>query len=116
MDSQELNGGASHERGLLTAQVRTLLGRSGNFPQDVIAGLSTQSPLFRDGLAMDSIDLLEFVVNLEKSFGLRIKNDDAGHQALRSIDTVVDAILALPTSTLSAASGLPVGPSSTAAP
>ena len=52
-------------------------------------------PLFGpDGLGLDSIDALELVVSLEKQFGVTVPNSEAARQALTSVNSIHDYILA----------------------
>jgi acyl carrier protein len=47
------------------------------------------APLFGpDGLGLDSVDVLELVLELERSCGVTIEDQDTGMQALRSVDTI----------------------------
>ena len=48
--------------------------------------------LYRDGLGLDSIDLLEVVVNVERKYGLKLRNDEHGQEALRSVNSLASAI------------------------
>jgi acyl carrier protein len=51
-------------------------------------------PLFGpDGLGLDSIDALELVVSMEKTFGVGVPNSDVAGKALRSVNTIHDYIL-----------------------
>lgn len=50
-------------------------------------------PLFREGLGLDSIDLLEIAVHLEKRWGMKVQNDDKGRQALSNMDSLAHALL-----------------------
>lgn len=54
--------------------------------------VADDSPLFGSGLGLDSVDALEIVVVVEKEFGVSITDDDM--QAFRSINTIVDFIIA----------------------
>jgi acyl carrier protein len=45
-------------------------------------------PLFGEGLGLDSIDVLELVLELERSFGVTIDDQDTGTRVLRSVDTI----------------------------
>ena len=45
-------------------------------------------PLFGEGLGLDSIDVLELVLELERSFGVTIADQDTGIKVLRSVDTI----------------------------
>jgi acyl carrier protein len=50
------------------------------------------APLFQDGFGLDSIDVLELVVQLDKKFGLKIRNDAAGKEILQNVSSIVEAI------------------------
>jgi acyl carrier protein len=45
-------------------------------------------PLFGGGLGLDSIDVLEIVLELERSFGVTIADQDTGTRVLQSVDTI----------------------------
>jgi len=49
--------------------------------------------LFGDGLGLDSIDVLEFVLEMERRFGVSITDDETGQRVLRSVDTIADFIV-----------------------
>lgn len=51
------------------------------------------TPLFGTGLALDSVDAVEIVVALESKFGVSLDEDQAP-AALRTINTLVDAVAA----------------------
>ena len=51
-------------------------------------------PLFGpDGLGLDSIDALELVVSMEKTFGVGVPSSDVAGKALRTVNTIHDYIL-----------------------
>ena len=51
-------------------------------------------PLFGpDGLGLDSIDALELVVSMEKTFGVSVPNSEVAGRALRTVSTIQDYIL-----------------------
>jgi acyl carrier protein len=47
-------------------------------------------PLFGDGLGLDSIDALELVIGIEKTFGVRIQDEDVGAKAFASVNSLVE--------------------------
>jgi acyl carrier protein len=52
-------------------------------------------PLFGpDGLGLDSIDALELVVSLEKNFGVSVPNSETARQALATVNSIHDYIVA----------------------
>lgn len=56
--------------------------------------LGDDQPLFEEpgGLGLDSIDVMELVVNLERSFGVSIQDRQVGRRVLRSVSTIVEFI------------------------
>lgn len=53
-------------------------------------------PLFdkEKGLGLDSIDVLELVVNVEKTFGVQIPDRETGQKVLQSVNTIVEHLKA----------------------
>ena len=56
--------------------------------------IGDSTPLFGEGLGLDSIDVLELVLELERSFGVSITDEQTGTQVLRSVDAIADFIAA----------------------
>ena len=51
-------------------------------------------PLFGpEGLGLDSIDALELVVSMEKTFGVGVPNSEVASKALRNVNTIHDYIV-----------------------
>jgi acyl carrier protein len=50
------------------------------------------APLFGAGLGLDSIDALELVLELERSFGVVIGDEQTGGQVLRSVDSIAEFV------------------------
>ena len=48
--------------------------------------------LFGSGLGLDSIDMLEIVVNVEKKYNLKIRNDEHGRNTLATVLGLATAI------------------------
>lgn len=44
------------------------------------------------GVGLDSIDVLELVVGLERTFGVTIQDGETGKRVLRSVNTIVEYI------------------------
>ena len=56
--------------------------------------IGDDQPLFGpEGLGLDSIDALELVVSMEKTFGVGVPNSEVASKALRSVNTIHDYIL-----------------------
>ena len=45
-------------------------------------------------LGLDSVDALEVLLELDRRYGIKIKDEDLGRQILRSVNTIVEAIAA----------------------
>ena len=57
--------------------------------------IDSDSPLFGDeGLGLDSIDVLEMILILEKYYGLRVSDPEEGKAIFRSIRTIAEYITA----------------------
>ena len=59
-------------------------------PESIEDGVS----LFGEGLGLDSIDVLELVLEIERTFGVAISDEETGNRVLRSVDTIADYITA----------------------
>jgi acyl carrier protein len=56
--------------------------------------IGDEVPLFGPGgLGLDSIDALELVVSMEKTFGVGVPNSEVAGKALRTVNTIHDYIL-----------------------
>jgi acyl carrier protein len=56
--------------------------------------IANDLPLFGpDGLGLDSIDALQLVVSMEKTFGVGVPNSDVARVALASVNSIHDYIL-----------------------
>lgn len=57
------------------------------------AEIADDTPLFRpEGLALDSVDALQLVVALDKTFGLKIQDTEVARQVLHSVNTIAGAV------------------------
>ena len=54
--------------------------------------IQDDAPLVGGGLDLDSIDLLELVVGLEKEYGLKIADVAEGRRILTSVKTLVEFV------------------------
>jgi acyl carrier protein len=76
--------------GAITDDLRQLVVKAANLGHVKPAEIDPDLPLYRDGLGLDSIDILELVVHVERRYGLKIRNDDAGRVALRTIRSLAE--------------------------
>jgi acyl carrier protein len=56
--------------------------------------IDPDTPLVGAGLGADSIDVLELIVALDKEFGLKFPPDQSALRALRTVNCIVDYVLA----------------------
>lgn len=63
--------------------------------QVTAAEIGDDTPLFGpEGLGLDSVDALQLVVTLEKSFGLKVANPQEARELLKSVTTIEAAVVA----------------------
>jgi len=55
--------------------------------------IGDSTPLFGEGLGLDSIDVLELVLEIERSFGVTIGDEQTGMKVLGSVDTIAGFIV-----------------------
>ena len=61
--------------------------------EDVSPGdIDDDEPLFGSGLELDSIDGLELVLQLEKTYGIKVGSSEASREALQSVNVLADYI------------------------
>jgi acyl carrier protein len=74
----------------LKAQIIEQLNLQEVKPEDI----GDDTPLFKDGLGLDSIDALELIVLLQQHYNIRIANPEQGPEIFRSVRTIADFITA----------------------
>ncbi len=65
-----------------------------NLEEITPADIDADAPLFGEGLGLDSIDALEIMLILERSYGIKIQNPSEGKEIFHSIRTLADYIQA----------------------
>lgn len=76
----------------LTLELKQLIISVANLHDVQPEQIDDSKPLFRDGLGLDSIDMLEIAVHLEKKYGLKVQNDDKGRLALSNTANLAQAV------------------------
>lgn len=58
-------------------------------PEDI----DEKEPLFNEGLGLDSIDALELIVLLDRTYGLKLDNEKEGKDVFYSVETMAKYIM-----------------------
>ena len=77
----------------ILARVRALLVEKLDVHRDADE-IDPDTPLFGEGLALDSIDAVDLAVHLKMDFGVDVPEDQSARALLRTVNTLVDAALA----------------------
>lgn len=56
--------------------------------------IDPDTALFGTGLGLDSVDAVEVVIGLEVELGVRLTDENERRRALRSVNALVDAVMA----------------------
>lgn len=56
--------------------------------------IDADAPLFDEGLGLDSLDVLELVVLLDRYYGIKIENMEEGKKAFASVRSIAEYITA----------------------
>ena len=75
------------ESDALKTEIKQAIIKSLRLPLTV-ADIGDSTPLFGEGLGLDSIDVLELVIEIERTFGAKIEDEKTGMAVLRSVDTI----------------------------
>ena len=76
----------------LTAQLKKQIIEVLNLEDMTPEDIDTNTPLFGDGLGLDSIDALELIVLLEREYGIKLSNPAEGKAIFSSVATIADYV------------------------
>lgn len=71
-------------------RVRALLARVMELDPAEVAAMPESTPLFGEGLALDSLSGLELITAVQQEFGVDIAAEDLNLDSLQTIGTLVD--------------------------
>jgi acyl carrier protein len=71
----------------LRTEIKQAIVRSLRLPM-APAEIGDDVPLFGEGLGLDSIDALELVLELERSFAVKITDEQTGAAVLRTVNSI----------------------------
>ncbi len=74
-------------------ELAVMLVTSLNLSQDP-AAIAPDAPLFREGLGLDSIDMLEIALAVSKQYGVELRADDPDNQTIFSSLRALAAVIA----------------------
>ncbi len=73
----------------IEVRIKEIMVESLNLDSEVVKEIQMDTPLFTSGIGLDSIDVLELIVNIEKSFNIKIENSEQAKTALRTVGSLV---------------------------
>lgn len=76
----------------LTQELKAKIITQLNLEDLAIDDLADDTPLFGDGLGLDSIDALELIVMLDKSYGIKLADPKEGRKVFETVQTMADFI------------------------
>lgn len=76
----------------LTNQVIDIIFHSLNLRHFDRATVTEATAITKDGLNLDSVDILEIIVQLENKFGIKMNDSEAYAQHFKNIGTIVDFV------------------------
>lgn len=76
----------------LKEQIKVFIVRRLRLTEVAPASIADDAPLIGGGLDLDSVDLLDLVVGVEKEYGIRIGSVAEGREILASVNSLADYI------------------------
>ncbi|MBK1440808.1 acyl carrier protein [Parapedobacter sp. ISTM3] len=76
----------------LTQELKAKIITQLNLEDLTVDDLDDNTPLFGDGLGLDSIDALELIVMLDKGYGIKLADPKEGRKVFETIQTMADFI------------------------
>lgn len=79
-------------RSALSSRVIDIIFSALNLKHIDKASVTDATPLTQGGLNLDSIDILELIVNFEKTFGIKLNDSESYAQHFKDVGSVVDFV------------------------
>ncbi len=76
----------------LITELKALIIKQLNLEEVAPESFDENTPLFGEGLGLDSIDALELVVLLDKNYGIKIQDPKAARKVFENVRTMVEYI------------------------
>lgn len=77
---------------MMLDEMKKVLAANLNLSGIDLAGADADTPLFGEGLGLDSLDAIELVIILRKNFGIVIDNMDDGKRIFQTLGTLREHI------------------------
>lgn len=74
-------------------RIKTIIVETLNLEDIKPEDIKNDESLFDTGLGLDSIDVLELVVRIEKEFNVKIENSESAKESLQNVNTLAAFIL-----------------------
>jgi len=65
-----------------------------NLQDRTVESIDDDTPLFGEGLGLDSIDVLELIVLMDRHYGVRISDPQEGRSVFQNVTTMAQHIMA----------------------
>jgi acyl carrier protein len=88
----EANKAIPKTRVELVDQLKRLIVDSVQIHHIPLSDIHEDTKLFQEGLGLDSVDILEVVVAVERKFGKKIKDAKTGQQIFQTVGTIADFV------------------------
>lgn len=76
----------------LVEQLKSQIIEALNLEEMTVNDIDADAPLFGEGLGLDSIDALELIVLMERTYGIKISNPAEGKEIFKSVNTMADYV------------------------
>jgi len=76
----------------LTQELKEKIIAQLNLEDISVEDLQDDTPLFGDGLGLDSIDALELIVLLDKQYGIKLADPKEGRKVFETVQTMAEYI------------------------
>jgi acyl carrier protein len=76
----------------LVTELKALIIKQLNLEEVAPESFDENTPLFGEGLGLDSIDALELVVLLDKNYGIKIQDPKAARKVFENVRSMVEYI------------------------
>lgn len=76
----------------LKLQIKAVLIESLDLRGKTVDDIDDGSPLFGEGLGLDSLDALQLAMAIEERFGVVVPEGEVGKQAFASVNTIAELI------------------------